>query len=451
MYKILEKTQFSEKVFKFRIEAPAIAKHAHAGQFLMVRANETGERVPFTLAGWNGDEGWVEFIFMVIGKTTEMLSTYEAGESLRDVVGPLGVPTEMAEGPCAVIGGGVGLAIAFPVAKHLVETGHEVHAIMGARTKDLLLMEDQFRELLDALKTAANRFIDTIATQNYSITDESKQHQVAIVKFAGDKTTEVGNKKYRDSWGDTYNYSQTMKNLTPCKDKGAESLKSTVNSISPDGSTRADYGLELADGQFSFGRADAKKIVVFFTDGSPTSSSGFQASVANSAINSAKSLKNKGADIYTIGIFDGANPSADLTADGTSKENKFMHAVSSNYPAASSSISFWGEWTINFGARAENANYYKSATSAAELEEIFKDISGSIIQAGYPTKTHSGYGEHKSGYITFTDELGDFMQVDDFTSVVYGGETFEKPSKKSEGNVDTYTFSGAAAAPRVGL
>ena len=131
MYKILEKTQFSEKVFKFRIEAPAIAKHAHAGQFLMVRANETGERVPFTLAGWNGDEGWVEFIFMVIGKTTEMLSTYEAGESLRDVVGPLGVPTEMAEGPCAVIGGGVGLAIAFPVAKHLVETGHEVHAIMA--------------------------------------------------------------------------------------------------------------------------------------------------------------------------------------------------------------------------------------------------------------------------------------------------------------------------------
>ncbi len=298
---------------------------------------------------------------------------------------------------------------------------------------------------IDALKTAANRFIDTIATQNQSITDEPKQHQVAIVKFAGDKTTEVGNKKYRDSWGDTYNYSQTMKNLTPCKDKGAESLKSTVNSISPDGSTRADYGLELADEQFSFGRADAKKIVVFFTDGSPTSSSGFQASVANSAINSAKSLKNKGADIYTIGIFDGANPSADLTADGTSKENKFMHAVSSNYPAASSSISFWGEWTINFGARAENANYYKSATSAAELEEIFKDISGSIIQAGYPTKTQSGYGEHKSGYITFTDELGDFMQVDDFTSVVYGGETFEKPSKKSEGNVDTYTFSGAAA------
>ena len=148
MYKILEKTQFSEKVFKFRIEAPRMAKHAHAGQFLMVRANETGERVPFTLAGWNPEEGWVEFIFMVIGKTTEMLSTYEEGDSIQDVTGPLGQPTEMADGPCAVIGGGVGLAIAYPVAKHLVETGHEVHAIMGARTKDLLLLEEQFRELL---------------------------------------------------------------------------------------------------------------------------------------------------------------------------------------------------------------------------------------------------------------------------------------------------------------
>ena len=294
---------------------------------------------------------------------------------------------------------------------------------------------------IDALKTAANRFIDTIATQNQSITDESKQHQVAIVKFAGTKrSTTVGND--RDENG--YNYSQTMKKLTLCKGEDAESLKSTIDSISPAGATRADYGLQLAEG-ISSGRADAKKVVVFFTDGSPTSSNGFEAKVANSAILSAKNLKNKGADIYTIGIFDGVNPNADPTADGTIKENKFMHAVSSNYPAASSSISFLGKWTINFGARAENANYYKSATSAAELEEIFKDISGSIIQAGYPTKTHSGYGEHKSGYITFTDELGDFMQVDDFTSVVYGGETFEKPSKKPEGNVDTYTFSGAAA------
>lgn len=146
MFKILEKTQFSEKVFKFRIEAPEMAKHAHAGQFLMVRANECGERVPFTFADWNPTEGWVEFIFMVIGKTTQMLSTYEAGDTILDVTGPLGQPTEMGDGRYAVIGGGVGLAIAYPVTRALVESGHEVHAIMGARTKDLLLLEDQFRE-----------------------------------------------------------------------------------------------------------------------------------------------------------------------------------------------------------------------------------------------------------------------------------------------------------------
>ena len=299
---------------------------------------------------------------------------------------------------------------------------------------------------IDALKTAANTFIDAIAAQNQSIADASKQHRVAIVKFAGKKKTDkVGNDTYRDGRY-TYNYSQTMKNLTSCKGKDADSLKDTVGNINPAGSTQADYGLELAENiTINSGRADAKKIVVFFTDGSPTSSSGFQASVADSAIASAKSLKANGADIYTIGIFNGANPSADPTAEGTSKVNKFMHAVSSNYPGATSSISFWGEWVIDYGTRAENSDYYKSATSASELEKIFEEISGSIIQTGYPTEVHSGYGEHKSGYITFTDELGDFMQVDNFTSVVYGGETFEKPSKKPEGNVDTYTFSGAAA------
>lgn len=294
---------------------------------------------------------------------------------------------------------------------------------------------------IDALKTAANRFIDTIATQNQSITDESKQHQVAIVKFAGTKrSTTVGND--RDENG--YNYSQTMKKLTLCKGEDAESLKNTIDSISPAGATRADYGLQLAEG-ISSGRADAKKVVVFFTDGSPTSWDGFENEVANDAISSAKKIKDKGADIYTIGIFSGVNPSADPTADGTSKENKFMHAVSSNYPAASSSISIWRGWTINFGARAENANYYKSATNAAELEKIFEEISGSIIKTGSPTEVHDGYGEHESGYITFTDRLGDFMQVDDFTSVVYNGTTFDKPTKKTEGNVDTYKFTGAAA------
>ena len=296
---------------------------------------------------------------------------------------------------------------------------------------------------IDALKTAANSFIEKVAEENAKISDESKQHQVAIVKFAGDKTNKVGNDMYGNK-GYTYNYSQVMKEPTLCKDDGVSSLKSTVNSIKPAGATRADYGMDLAESISD--REDAKKVVLFFTDGSPTSYSSFESSVADSAINKANSLKKDGTVIYTIGIFSGANPAADPTASGTINENKFMHAVSSNYPTAASGISFWGEWTINFGARSENANYYKSAKNAKELEDIFKDISESITEVvGYPTEVHDGYGEHKSGYITFTDELGDFMQVDDFTEVEYNGTTFKDPEKSTKGNVDNYTFAGEAA------
>ena len=295
---------------------------------------------------------------------------------------------------------------------------------------------------IDALKTAANSFIEKIAEENAKISDESKQHRVAIVKFSGYKTDEVGNGTYREG-GHTYNYSQIMKSPTPCLGDGVNSLKSTVSSISPAGATRADYGMDLA--KDISGRADAKKVVLFFTDGSPTSYSSFEPSVANGAINKANSMKKDGAVIYTIGIFSGANPSADPTASSTINENKFMHAVSSNYPAASSSISYWGEWTINFGARAENANYYKSAKNAKELEDIFKDISESITEVvGYPTETHDGYA-NKSGYITFTDELGDYMQVDNFTEVEYNGTTFVDPVKSTTGNVDAYAFAGEAA------
>ena len=295
---------------------------------------------------------------------------------------------------------------------------------------------------IDALKTAANSFIEKIAEENAKISDESKQHRVAIVKFSGYKTDEVGNGTYREG-GHTYNYSQIMKSPTPCLGDGVNSLKSTVSSISPAGATRADYGMDLA--KDISGRADAKKVVLFFTDGSPTSYSSFEPSVANGAINKANSMKKDGTVIYTIGIFSGANPSADPTASSTINENKFMHAVSSNYPAASSSISYWGEWTINFGARAENADYYKSAKNAKELEDIFKDISESITEVvGYPTETHDGYA-NKSGYITFADELGDYMQVDNFTEVEYNGTTFVDPVKSTTGNVDAYAFAGEAA------
>ena len=291
---------------------------------------------------------------------------------------------------------------------------------------------------ITALKNAASSFIDAIAEQNAKIEDDSKQHQVAIVKFAGTRADWVGNDTYWES-GYRYNYSQTMKKLTSCKGDDATSLKSTVNSISPNGATHADYGLQLADGVFSFGRADAKKIVVFFTDGSPTSSSEFQASVADSAVKSAKSLKNKGADIYTIGIFDGANPAADPTNYWTSNENKFMHAVSSNYPNATS-------YTTNeLGKRTENSDFYKAASNADELKKVFDDISSSITSGkGSPTQIEDGCDESKSGYITFSDELGDFMQVDTFVSAQINGVPFDEVTKTTKGNTDTYEFSGVA-------
>lgn len=199
---------------------------------------------------------------------------------------------------------------------------------------------------IDALKNAANDFVSKIAAQNKGISDASKQHQVSIVKFAGNKSAAVGNDTYRGGYGYTYNYSQVMKTMSPCTD--ADAFKDTINSISPAGSTRADYGLQLADDQNS-NREDAKKIVVFFTDGSPTSSSGFEDGVASSAVASAKAMKGKGATVYTIGIFNGANPSADPS--GASNENKFMHAVSSNYPDASytQSSGFWSGWNWDLG------------------------------------------------------------------------------------------------------
>lgn len=182
--------------------------------------------------------------------------------------------------------------------------------------------------------------------------------------------------------------------------------------------------------------------MVFFTDGSPTSSIGFEDGVASSAVASAKAMKGKGATVYTIGIFNGANPSADLSATGTSKENKFMHAVSSNYPDASYTSDYWGRWSWDLGQRAEGSDYYKSASNAAELEKVFDDISSEIVKgSGYPTSTTEG-AEHQSGYIAFDDPLGAYMQVDEFKAVAVAGKTFENPTKSTEGNVDKYTFAG---------
>lgn len=292
---------------------------------------------------------------------------------------------------------------------------------------------------IDALKSAANSFINTIAKQNEAIEGVDRQHRVAIVKFAGDKTDKVGNDTYYQGQY-KYNHSQVMKGLTDCSGGNVKALKDTVAGIKPSGATRADYGLELA-GDITSGRADAKMIVVFFTDGKPTSYSEFDSGVADAAVTAAKNMKDSKATVYTIGIFSGADPAADPSKKGTSDVNKFMHAVSSNYPDATSYAS------DELGTRAENSDYYKSATNAEELKKVFDDISQAITsEPPYPTEIHKGYDETKSGYITFTDELGDFMQVDGFTEVVINGMSFTKASKtvNKETNTDTYEFSGKA-------
>lgn len=295
---------------------------------------------------------------------------------------------------------------------------------------------------IDALKSAANGFIGEIADQNKGISDESKQHQVSIVKFAGNKTAAVGNDTYR-SGGYTYNYSQVMKTMSPCNNTTQSVFTDTIDSINPAGATAADNGLQLAQGQTS-NREEAKKIVIFFTDGSPTDYNDFDDSVAGSAVSAAKDMKDAGATVYTVGIFDGVNPSADPTANNTTKENKFMHAVSSNYPKATYTESggWWSSWNWDFGDRPEGSNYYKSASNADELKQVFDGIFSEINKgSGYPTQTTEG-AEHQSGHITFDDKLGSYMQVDNFSAVTFSGKTFTNPQKTTEGNVDTYTFNG---------
>ena len=294
---------------------------------------------------------------------------------------------------------------------------------------------------IDALKNAANAFIDEIATQNASISDATKQHQVSIVKFAGEKSNKVGNDTYREGWY-TYNYSQVMKNMTACSETTKSSFKDTINAIKPAGATNAAAGMELAQGQTSK-RSDAKKIVIFFTDGTPTTQSEFSNGVASDAIAAAKTMKDAGASVYTIGIFDGANPSADVNA--TTNENKFMQAASSNYPAAAYTYTqyLWGrEWKWSFGNRAEGSDFYKSASSASELSKIFEDISKEIMKgAGYPTDAREGF-EMSDGYITFDDSLGSYMQVDAFKAIVVNNHVFSDVTKTTTDTADTYTFAG---------
>ena len=277
---------------------------------------------------------------------------------------------------------------------------------------------------IDALQQAANNFVEAIAKQNASISDASKQHQVSLVKFASSLSDNVGNDRVFGT-----NYSQVMKTLSPCTSSTLAEFTRLINAINPGGGTYANYGMQLAASQLSSSaaRPGAQKVVIFFTDGEP-GGDGFDSRVANQAVTASHGLKEDKALVYSVGIFNGANP------NGTSNANKFMNAVSSNYPDATA--------YNQLGDRDPEGNYYKTATTAEELKNIFTEIQEEIGQkAQFPTETTDG-AAGTSGYITFTDTLGKYMHVDSFKPIVFADEEFTVKDKQTNDNVDTYIYEG---------
>lgn len=285
---------------------------------------------------------------------------------------------------------------------------------------------------MEALQNAANAFVDSVAAMNDDITDTAQQHRISLVKFASDENNSIGN---GTTDGDGYNYSQVVSDLTAYTTQNASTLKNTINSLEGEGATRADFGMHQAqrvldgDGNLTGARSDAQKVVIFFTDGNPTTSSAWSNSVAGAAINYAYDMKQDGALVYSIGVFQGANPS-----DTNSNFNRYMNAVSSNYPDAECAArvnvgSFWDpqyEWRqtddyddLVLGDRAEGAEgeedpqYYFAASNADELNQVFKDITESLPineGSGSPIEEQEG-AAGTPGYLTFTDTLGSFMEV----------------------------------------
>ena len=220
---------------------------------------------------------------------------------------------------------------------------------------------------ITALKSAVNGFIDAIATGN----PDSK---IAIVKLAGDKKDTVGNETYKES-GYTYNYTQIVQGLTKVDSDGAVALKSSVNALTAGGATSADYGLEKAIDVFgAAGQVpkDRNRVVIMFTDGEPNHGNGFSKNVADTAIKNAKTLKSEdyGASVYTIGIFSGADVGTTLP-EGNQDANRYMHLVSSNYPAANSMSEIGEDGAVTNG-------FYKVARDASSLGSVFTKLGEAI-------------------------------------------------------------------------
>ena len=162
MFKILEKREMADNtVCHFTIEAPLIAKKAKPGQFIVLRPNETGERIPLTMAGTDPAGGTIDIIFQVVGKTTALMRTFKKGDAFLDIIGPLGKPTHLEKlGTVICVGGGTGIAVLYPITRGLKDIGNHVISIIGARTKELLIMEEE-------MKNVSNEFFVTTDDGSY--------------------------------------------------------------------------------------------------------------------------------------------------------------------------------------------------------------------------------------------------------------------------------------------
>ncbi len=269
---------------------------------------------------------------------------------------------------------------------------------------------------LAALKSAVNKFIDQTKAANDLIEEQSNKHRISLVRFADNSQRLIG-----------LTYVDTTTNV--------QTLKNSVSGLNASGATRADYGMDTAEstliGNNNSARDDAQKVVIFFTDGTPTTYNSFSDTVANSAVSSAKALKDNDTIIYTIGVYEEADPN-----DTSENFNQYMHAMSSNYPSATT--------YTNRGTRADNSNYYLAATDASSLNSVFTGILEDVtsLKANASTQVEEG-NEGASGYITFVDPLGKYMQVDAFKAISFAERNYTNPTVAINNNITTYTFEGA--------
>ena len=301
--------------------------------------------------------------------------------------------------------------------------------------------EERTITYMQALQEAANSFVEATAAENDTIGKAEDQHRISVVKFADDSYNyNYGN----DFTKQDYNYTQRLNALTAYNSENVSGLTDKISALRAAGGTAADFGMDMAQQEFTDnGRADAQKVVIFFTDGEPNHGNGFESDVAKDAIGTAKTMKDAGALVYTIGVFSGADEN-----DMSSYTNRYMQAMSSNYPTATG---YQGD-EIGDKTTEEGAAYYKAASDADTLNSIFDTIFDQITTgSGAPTQIEEGKDQNNSGYVTFTDQLGAYMQVDGFREVLFADQTFKNPTVITDDTkgITTYKYSGAVAADEI--